>query len=148
MSKKMASVLIAYGVVLAGLGSLLHQSAPALGKVAFIAGLAGGGLSLLWGVAALAGLKGRVWATLSMIAVTVVLLSQAVSVWTHSTSEGASGLTIRLVVTAMFLLTMGMLLYLFHGERPPEFYEQRPSRPNGPASGRTEGKSRKIRSHR
>lgn len=148
MSKKMASILIAYGGLLAGLGFLLHQSAPAFGKVAFIAGLAGGGLSLLWGVAALAGLKGRVWATLSAIAVIVVLLSQAVSVWMTSAGEGATSLMARLIVTAMFFLTMGILMYLFHGERPPEFYERRPSRSANPASGRTEGQSRETRSHR
>lgn len=144
----MASVLIAYGGGLAGLGFVLHQIAPVFARVAFIAGLAGGGLSLLWGVAALAGLKGRVWATLSAIAATVVLLTQAVSVWTTSASEGASSLTIRLVVTTMFLLTMGMLLYLFHGERPPEFYERGAHHRADPFSSGKEPQSRDTRPKR
>ncbi len=144
----MASVLIAYGGLLAGLGFLLHQAAPVFARVAFIAGLAGGGLSLLWGVAALAGLKGRVWATLSAIATTVVLLTQAVSVWTTSASEGASSLTIRLVVTTMFLLTIGMLLYLFHGERPPEFFERRAHHRADPFSRGKEPQTRDTRPKR
>jgi hypothetical protein len=41
-----------------------------------------------------------------------------------TSSEGAGGTAVRLVVTLMFVVTMGMLLYLFHGERPPEFYER------------------------
>lgn len=120
----MASVLIAYGGILAGLGFFIHHAAPVFGKVTSIAGFAGGVLCLLWGVAAMAGLKGRVWATLSTIAAAVVLLGQAVNVWTSSASEEAASMMVRLVVTAMFFLTIGMLLYLFHGERPPEFYER------------------------
>lgn len=140
----MAGILIAYGVVLAGLGLILQKIAPAVGRVAFFAGVAGGALSLVWGVAALAGLKGRVWATLSAIAMIVVLLTQAVSVWTTS----ATGGTIRLVVTVMFLMTMGMLLYLFHGERPPEFYERGATRHDNPASGRNEVQPGDTRSRR
>ena len=47
MSKKMAGVLIAYGVVLAALGLVVKNIAPGFGWVTFIAGLAGGGLCLL-----------------------------------------------------------------------------------------------------
>jgi len=114
----MASIIVAHGVVLAALGFLVQQSAPALVRITFITGIAGGGLSVLWGIVAFAGHKRRTWAILTMIAVTVVLLTQVVQAWL-----GASiSLTGRLVLTLMFLMTMSMLLYLFHGERPPEFY--------------------------
>jgi hypothetical protein len=128
MSKKMAGALLLYGVVLAGLGFLVQNRAPALGGITFIVGLIGGGLSLLWGVAALAGLKGRVGATLSTIAVTAALLSQVVHVWTSSASEVAVTPTVRWVVTAMFFLTLAALAYLLHAERPPEFYQTGPTR--------------------
>jgi len=59
--------------------------------VVFIAGVAGGGLGLLWGIAALAGLKGRAWAVVSAIAALAVLLSQAVQVWLSPAGEGAGG---------------------------------------------------------
>lgn len=125
MSKKMASVLIMYGGGLAGLGFLIQQVAPVLGKIAFMAGLAGGGLCLLWGLAALAGLiKGRSWAVLTAIPTAVVLLSQAVHVWMPSPGEGSTTLLGRLLVTVMTVLTVGVLMYLFHGERPPEFYQK------------------------
>jgi hypothetical protein len=148
MSKKMASVLIAYGGLLAGLGFVLQQVAPGFGKVTFIAGLAGGGLCMLWGIAALAGLKRRVWACLSAIATLVVLLSQAVHVWTTSAGAGTGSLMVRLVVTAMFFLTMGMVMYLFHGERPPEFYQRGASRRDNPASNQNEPQARDTRSRR
>ena len=144
----MAGILIAYGVVLAGLGFVLQQVAPTSSRVAFIAGVAGGGLSLLWGVAALAGLKGRVWATLSAVAVTIVLLTQTVQLWMASLSGGAGSLTMSLLVTIMLLLTVGMLLYLLHGERPPEFYQPGANRHDNPTPGQKERASRDGRSPR
>lgn len=132
----MASMLIAYGGLLAGLGFLLQQAAPALGKVTFVTSSAGGGLCLLWGIAALAGLKGRAWAVLTTIAATIVLLSQAVHVWMRSAGETPTSLTVRLLVTVMMLLTIGLLVYLLHGERPPEFYDPKASRQDNPMSHR------------
>jgi hypothetical protein len=129
MSKKMASVLIGYGFVLAGLGLVLQNIAPAFAKITFIASLAGGGLCLLWGVAALAGLKGRAWAILNAMAAGFMLLSQAVHVWMESSSGGSANLAVRLLLTAMMVLTIGMLIYLLHGERPPEFDHPGPTRP-------------------
>jgi len=144
----MASVLIAYGGVLAGLGFLLQQVAPVIGKVTYITGFVGGGLCLLLGIAALAGLKGRVWAALTTIAVTLVLLSQTVPAWMASAGEGSASLTLRLVVTAMMFLTMGMLMYLMHGERPPEFYQSGTTRRGDPFSSRNETESRDTQSKR
>jgi type VI protein secretion system component VasK len=66
------------------------------------------------------GLKRRTWAILTTIAVTIALLIQTVHVWTEST---APRLAPRLLVTAMLVMTVGMVIYLFHGERPPEFYQ-------------------------
>ena len=144
----MAGILIAYGVVLVGLSLVLQQIAPTPGRVAFIVGVAGGGLSLLCGVAALAGLKGRVWATLTAVAVTIVLLTQTVQVGVAFLSGGAGSLTMGLLVTTMLLLTVGMLLYLLHGERPPEFYQPGANRHDNPAPGQNERASRDGRSPR
>jgi hypothetical protein len=148
MSKKMASVLIAYGGVLAGLGFVLQQVAPGFGKVTFIAGLGGGGLCLLWGIAAVAGLKGRSWSVLTTIAAALVLLSQTLPAWMASSGEGSTSLTVRLLVTAMMLLTIGMLVYLLHGERPPEFYQTGTTRRDNPFANRNEPQSRDTRSKR
>ena len=144
----MAGVLIAYGVVLAALGLVVKNIAPGSGRVTFIAGLAGGGLCLLWGGAALAGLKGRAWATLSVVAAVVVLLIQTVRYWTASSSEGAGSVMVSLLVTVMLLLTVGMVLYLLHGERPPEFYEGGVTRRENPGSNQNQGPSRNGRSRR
>jgi len=132
----MASVLIAYGGGLAGLGFLLQQVAPALGKVTITTGFVGGGLCLLWGIAALAGLKGRAGAVLTTVAAALVLLSQTVLVWMPSAGESSTSLTVRLLVTVMMLLTIGMLIYLLHGERPPGFYQTGPTHRDNPSPNR------------
>ncbi len=148
MSKKMAGILIAYGMLLAGLGFVLHQIAPVFGKITFIAGLAGGGLCLLWGIAALAGLKGRAWAVLTAIAVALVMLSQTVPAWMSSPVAGSGVFLVRLLVTVMMILTVGMLMYLLHGERPPEFYEKGANHRADPFSSGKEPQSRDTRSKR
>jgi hypothetical protein len=122
MSKKMASIILVYGVALAALSLLIQQIAPAFAKVILITGIAGGGLSVLWGVVALTGHKRRAWAVLTMIAVTFVTLSQTVQAWMASSDAASTSLMGRLVLTLMLLMTVGMLMYLLHGERPPEFY--------------------------
>jgi hypothetical protein len=134
MSKKMASIIVAYGVTLAALSFLAQQSAPAFAKVTFFTGIAGGGLCVLWGIVAFAGYKRRTWAGLTMILVTVALLSQVVQVWLAATDETSINLTGRLVLTLMFLMTIGMLMYLLHGERPPEFYDPGADRRKNPFS--------------
>src|SRR5688572_11502083 len=108
MSKKMASIILAYGVVLAALSVFIRETAPPFAKVTLITGIAGGALCLVWSIVAMAGHKGRTWTVLTIIAVTVVLLTQVVQVWLASTD--ATSLTGRLVLTLMFLMTMGMLL--------------------------------------
>jgi len=130
----MASILLTYGAALAGLSFVVQQIAPAFAKVTFVAGMAGGGLSVLWGIVAFAGKKRRTWAVLTMIAVTVVLLTQVVQAWLTSTDTTSTNLTGRLVLTLMFLMTMGMLLYVLHGERPPEFYDPGVARRENPFS--------------
>jgi hypothetical protein len=119
MSKKMASIILAYGIALAALGLFIQQTPSTFARVVFVTGIAGGGLCVLWGIAGFAGYKRRTGAVLTLIALTLVLLSQAVKAWLPS---DAASLTGQLVPTLMFLATIGMLLYVLHGERPPEFY--------------------------
>jgi hypothetical protein len=136
MSKKMASIILVYGVALAALSLLIQQIAPAFAKGILITGITGGGLSVLWGVVALTGHKRRAWAVLTMIAVTFVTLSQTVQVWMVPSDAVSTSLAGRLVLTLMLLMTMGMLMYLLHGERPPEFYSTGKSRrDHSPSSG-------------
>ena len=129
----MAGIILAYGIALAALSLLTQQIAPAFAKIVLITGITGGGLSLLCGVVALTGHKRRLWAILTMIAVTIALLTQAIEAWV-GTPTSLSG---RLLLTVMFVMAMSMLMYLCHGERPPEFYstgtarrEHSPSRGN------------------
>lgn len=144
----MAGVLIAYGGVLAGLGFVLQKVAPGFGKVTFIVGFVGGGLCLLWGIAALSGLQGRSWAVLTAIATAFAMLTRVVPAWMPSAGEGSTSLTVRLLVTVMMILTIGLLMYLLHGERPPEFYQKGAHHRAEPFSSGNDPQSRDTRSKR
>lgn len=134
MSKEMASVIGAYGVVLAALSLFIQQAAPAFAQVVLVTGLGGGGLCVLWGIVAFAGHKRRAWALLTMIAVALVTLSQVIHAWSVSTDATSMSLMGRFVLTLMLLVTVGMIMYVLHGERPPEFYDPGAAGRANPAS--------------
>lgn len=119
----MVLVLAGYGVVWLGLGVVLQTLSPELGRTASLAAVAAGGLALVWVGAALAGMKGRGWALGTTLLATLVLLTQAVHLWTSAGEVPVPG-TVRLLVTGLFLGSMAMALYLIHGERPPEYYQR------------------------
>lgn len=144
----MASIVIGYGVALAGLAVVLQQVAPALAQITFIAGLVAGGLTVLWGVVAWSGYKRRSWAVLTLIALALVVLTQTVNAWATSATETPGRLAGALVLTLLMAMTVRMLMYLLHGERSPEFYRTGPARRNNsdsrevvasPESGRRHG---------
>ncbi|MCW5557177.1 MAG: hypothetical protein KIT22_05005 [Verrucomicrobiae bacterium] len=136
MSKKMGYIVIGYGILLAVLAVALQQVAPALAKVSSITCLIAAGLSVLWGIMGLAGHKQRAWAVLTLAPTAFVLLSQVVQAWFVAASSTPEGFTGPLLLTALLLLTMGMLVYLLHGDRSPEFYRLGSTQRNHSKSGR------------
>jgi hypothetical protein len=126
---------------LAILSFAIHQVAPALAKVVFVTGIAGGGLCVVWGIVALAGHKRRAWAILTLIAITIVVLGQVVPAWLNIGGETTESLAGSLLLTFMLLLTMTVLIYLVHGDRPPEFYSTGTARPDNSPSRRNDAHS-------
>ena len=122
MSKKMASIIVAHGIVLAGLGLGLRSVAPELAKIPFLTALGGGGLCVLWGLAAWLGHQRRTGALLTLVAIALVVLSPALHAWMDSSGTVAG----PLLLTLMLVLTVAMIMYVMHGERPPEFYQLGP----------------------
>lgn len=120
----MAGIIMAYGVALAGLSLGIKKVAPELAKIPFLVGLSGGGLCVLCGLAALIGHQRRVGALLTLVAVALVVLSPTLGVWMDGSGTGAA----RLLLTLMLALTVVMIMYVMHGERPPEFYQKDPIR--------------------
>ena len=123
----MAGIIMAYGVVLAGLSLAIKTVVPEVAKIPFIVGLSGGGLCVLWGLAALIGHQRRVGALLTLVAVALVVLSPTLRVWMDASGTLAG----RLLLTLMLALTVAMIMYVMHGERPPEFYQKEPSQQDG-----------------
>lgn len=118
----MASIIVAHGIILAGLGLSLRSVAPELAKIPLLIALGGGGLCGLWGFAALFGYQRRTGALLSLIAIALTILSPMLRAWMDATGKVAG----PMLLTLMLILTVGMILYVMHGERPPEFYQMGP----------------------
>jgi len=114
-------------VVLAALGLAVRSVAPELPRITCIASIAGGGLCVLLGLVALAGHKRRVWMILTMVAVFIVMLTQTIQGWVAGGDQAGTHVG-ALLVTVLLMLTAGMLMYVMHGERPPEFYTTEPVR--------------------
>lgn len=119
----MSAIIIVYGLALATLGYFAHSTLGDTARLTFFISLIGGGGCLLLGGAAWAGYKKRVWWGLTLTAVTLVILMHTIDAWMFWPDQ--SGLTLgRLLITFMFLLNFGMIAYVVHGERPPEFYQR------------------------
>lgn len=118
MNRPLALEFLVYGVVLAGLGLLVHHKAPDLAQVTLVTSVAGGVVSVLYGVLTLCGYRRRWWIGLTLGAVSFVLLSQAVTAWMRpADGEGASPLRLAAAwITVMLVLSLGLLLNLLHGQ--------------------------------
>jgi zinc transporter ZupT len=144
MSKKMASIIMAYGSALAALGFAVRTTTPESAQVSFLTGLIGGGACVLWGIAAWGGLKRRAGTILTLTAIAFSGLSQVVPAWLALTTKSGN-LASAILVTIMLALTVGMIMYVLHGERPPEFYETRPRRHDSTPPETTQASNRRHR---
>ena len=118
----MAGIIMAYGGGLAALGFAVQATAPELAKVPFLTGLAGGGVCVFWAVVAWCGYQRRGWIILTMVAIAFSGLSQTVPAWLAMATQSGN-LAVALLTTLMLAGTVGMIMYVLHGERSPEFYE-------------------------
>jgi len=110
MNKNIGFELIAYGILLAGLSYLVHHLAPAIAKPTLITGLAGGALCLVWGVRAVLGMRGKALSILTLVAISYVLISQAVMNWGGGTEEVPGGRIVALLVVLLGVSSIGMLM--------------------------------------
>ncbi len=118
MKRSLALEFLIYGLLLAGIGWFVQRAAPEFGRITFIAGLAGGAISVLWGVLALCGYRRRWWIILTLAAIGFVLLSQAVMAWMQPVgAEGAPPTRLVAVwITVLLLFSFAMLMNLLHGQ--------------------------------
>jgi hypothetical protein len=123
MDKPIGFQLIAYSLLLAGLGGLTHHLAPPLARTALITALAGGALCLVWGGRAVVARRGKAPAIVTLLPVTFVMLAQTVTVWAGR-AEVPGRHPAAITLTVMFLLSFAMLLRItyagvvFEGETP------------------------------
>ena len=110
MNKTLGFQLVGYSLLLASLSYLTHHLAPALARPTLIAGLAGGALCVVWGLRAVAGSRGKALPILTLIPINFVMLSQTVMTWGGGSQEVPGRRLAAVVITVLFVLSIGMLL--------------------------------------
>ncbi|MBI3850528.1 MAG: hypothetical protein HY298_09710 [Verrucomicrobia bacterium] len=126
----MALYVLTHGVGLIALALLTHRVAPEMARVTLITGLAGGGFCALWGVFGLLGHRRRVGAVLTLIPVSLVLLTQAVSGWMERGAGKSESLFAPSLMTVMLVTSVGVLTYVLHaGENSPDTHGAKTSGP-------------------
>jgi len=114
MNKTLGLQLVAYSLVLGGLSYLTHYLAPSITRLTFVAGLVGGALCLVWGFRAVRGNRGRALPVLTLLSICYVMLSQTVMTWGGGAESVPGQRAAALVITVLFVLSIGMLIRLAH----------------------------------
>lgn len=140
MNKTTGTLLLTYGLVLAGLSYLTHRLTPA--PQMLVAGLLGGLLCVVWGMRAIQGESGKAWAILTLIAVNFVALSQTITGWLGNPANQEAQAAVVLS-TVILLISMGMVIRIawagvvfdVPGSSPPQSNTPPSERPlrNNPA---------------
>jgi len=110
MNKNIGLLLVVYSLLLAGLSYLVFHLTPGGTQATLIAGLAGGGLCLVWGVRALAGSGGKALPLLTLIPVSFTLLPQTFASWSGVMGGSQPGRTVAMLITVLLVLSLGMLV--------------------------------------
>ena len=115
MNSKMSAYVTVYGGLLVVLGLITHWIAPEIARITLITGSAGGALCVLWGIMGLLGHRCKAAEVLTLGVTGYVLLTQVVTNWMGRGNGKADTLLAPILMTAMLLLTLGLLIYLLHG---------------------------------
>ena len=75
-----------------------------------IAGLAGGALSLIWGLRAIAGNPGKLLPGLTLLPISFVMLSQTILTWGGGGGDVPGRRLAATVITVLFVLSVAMLM--------------------------------------
>jgi hypothetical protein len=104
ISLEVAIDLVLCGVLMAGLSFLANHLQPSFPQTAFITGLVGGGLCVLWGVLGRRGSHCRAAAMVTLAAVACVFTRQAVQSWQAPGVVESNGppVTVLMIVLAAF----------------------------------------------
>jgi hypothetical protein len=140
MNKTIGLQLIAFSLLLAAGGWLIHHLSPTLGQTTLVTALAGGLLCLGWGLRAVLGRGGKAWPILTLIAVSFVLLSQSVMGWWGASEPPPGHRPASAGITLLFALSIAMLMRIayagvrFDAQPPkPARAVEAPAPPSRPA---------------
>ena len=117
MNSNLGLELIVYGVLTAILSVILQSMVSNLAQVILIAGLAGGALCVIWGLRAVTGRRGRVWAILTLAILAFIFLSQSVIAWMGHSEAQSIPLLAKILLTLMLVVSVGLLLIIAYADQ-------------------------------
>jgi hypothetical protein len=132
MSKRMALITAGFGLLTVGMSWWLKTIEPELSTVMLPTGLIAGGLITACGLGSMAVGLGRGWVVVATAALGLVALTQMVHAWSIPVAEAPGKTQAAVLLTVLTGATLGLVMYLLHGERDPEFYQDKPQRPLHP----------------
>jgi hypothetical protein len=126
MNKTIGLQLVIYSLLLAGLSFLTYHLAPVLAQTTLITGLLGGTFCLIWGFRAMGGRGGKVLPIFTLVLVNFFLLSQTFMGWWGGGERVVEGRVAAILITFLFLLSMGTLMRIAYAGMP---FDGLPGRP-------------------
>jgi len=119
MRRELAVDLVICGVGFAAVSVLIRYLRPDFPVVALAAGLAGGGLCLLWGVLGWWGMDCRRSALVTLVFMAVLLIIQAAGSWQRAAVVDSTGRRVAALMFVLLTLDLGMLWTLARSDKQP-----------------------------
>ncbi len=121
MNTKNSIALIAYAGLLIVLSIIPRWIEPEIDEWALLFGVVAGFLCQFWGLLGVFGLRRRIGAGLTLVAIIFVLLYQTVIRWMPSSGGKPTSLLLTVLITVMLGVTVGLFVWLMPHEEfgPP-----------------------------
>ena len=114
MNRIVAIDFICLGILLIGFSLLVNYFLSNVSSAILLTGILGGTICLIWDIVAYRGYQKKWWLVLSLVLISYIFLSQAVTAWIQPVENTSRFLAIG--TTLMLIFTIGSLMNLFHGQ--------------------------------
>jgi hypothetical protein len=128
MNTSLSVDLLLYGITLIGLSVLAHHFSFQVAAATLWVGIAGGALSVFFGVLGLRRYPVRLWAIMTMAVLSIILFGQVVVGWLAVKAGVETAKSAALILTVLCVLAVGQWVNLVQGGRGLPFNADTESR--------------------
>lgn len=142
MNKAIGLQLVVYSLLLTSLSYWSYYMAPDLARPTLLIGLLGGVFCMIWGLRAMGGHGGKGLPILTLVLANFFLLSQTFMGWWGGGTEMPGRRISAILVTFLFLLSMGMLMRIAYAGMQLDGLPGRPKNEADPSPRNTPSSSK------